>query len=67
MRLQGFTKEDAPWETVGISQRQVGQLIGNAVSVNISRCVLEKALWSAGLVMQRANFPRSVAALQGAQ
>ena len=67
MRLQGFTKEDVPWEAAGISQRQVGQLIGNAVSVNTIGCVLEEALWSAGLVMKRVTFPRSMAALQGDQ
>jgi hypothetical protein len=32
-----------PWEAVGINQRQVGQLIGNAVSVNAIRRVLEEA------------------------
>ena len=62
MRLQGFTKEDVPWEAVGISQRQVGQLIGNAVSVNTIGCVLEEALWSAGLVTMRVTFPRVMAA-----
>ena len=67
MRLQGFTKEDVPRETAGISQRQVGQLIGNAVSVNTIGCVLEEALWSAGLVRKRVAFPRSTAALQGDQ
>ena len=62
MRLQGFTKEDVPWEDVGISRRQVGQLIGNAVSVNTIGCVLEEALWSAGLVTKRVTFPRVMAA-----
>ena len=67
MKLQGFTKEDVPWEAVGISQRQVGQLIGNAFCVNTIGSVLEEALWSAGLVMKRVTFPRCMAALQGAQ
>jgi DNA-cytosine methyltransferase len=62
LKLQGLTNEDVPWEAAGISQRQVGQLIGNAVSVNTIGCVLEEALWSAGLVMKRATFPRDMAA-----
>ena len=62
LKLQGLTKEDVPWEAAGISQRQVGQLIGNAVSVNTIGCVLEEALWSAGLVMNRVIFPRDIAA-----
>jgi site-specific DNA-cytosine methylase len=58
LKLQGFTEEDVPWQAVGITKRQLGQLVGNAVSVNTIGCVLEEALWSGGLVKQRVTFPR---------
>ena len=49
--------EDCPYEQLGISRRQVGLMVGNAVSVNTIGCILQEALWSAGLVMKRHTFP----------
>ena len=60
MKLQGFELIDVPWTTLKISPRQVGQLIGNAVSVNTMGAILEEALWSSGLVDKKAIFPRGV-------
>ena len=60
IKLQGFELKDVPWTTLKISQRQVGQLIGNAVSVNTMGAILEEALWSSGLVDKKAIFPRGV-------
>ena len=48
---------DVPFEELDISPRQLGMMLGNAVSVNAAGCVLAEALWSAGLVMQKPVFP----------
>ena len=60
MKLQGFELTDVPWTTLKISPRQVGQLIGNAVSVNTMGAILEEALWSSGLAEKKVPFPRGV-------
>ena len=60
IKLQGFELTDVPWTTLKISQRQLGQLIGNAVSVNTIGAILEEALWSSGLVEKKVPFPRGV-------
>ena len=60
IKLQGFELADVPWQTLKISERQVGQLIGNAVSVNTMGAILEEALWSSGLVDKKVAFPRGV-------
>ncbi|CAK0864929.1 unnamed protein product [Prorocentrum cordatum] len=53
IKLQGFELTDIPWTTLKISQRQLGQLIGTAVSVNTIGAILEEALWSSGLVEKK--------------
>ena len=58
VKLQGFQKSDIMWEELKISERTVGQMLGNAVNVNTMACILEEALWSAGLVMKKVTFPR---------
>ena len=58
MKLQGFQKQDINMEMAKVTPRQVGHMLGNAVSVNTIGCILEEALWSAGLVMKKATFPR---------
>ena len=58
LRLQGFISDDAPWAQLGITRAKIGQLIGNALSVNTIGCVLEEALWSSGLVAKQVKFPR---------
>ena len=47
------------WEELKVSERAVGQILGNAVNVNTMGCLLEEALWSRGLVMKKAAFPRN--------
>ena len=56
-QMQGFTKADVPFERLGITARQIGMMAGNAVSVNTMGCVLAEGLWSAGLVMEKPEFP----------
>ena len=58
LRLQGFKQEDCPFGELGISRRQVGLMAGNAVAVNMAGVVLQEALWSAGLVMEKSMYPR---------
>ena len=60
MKLQGYEKCDIPMETLKISKRQVGQMLGNAVSVHTMGAILEEALWSSGLVEKKVCFPRGV-------
>ena len=57
-KLQGFQKGDIQWDILKITPRQTGQLLGNAVSVNTIGCILEEALWSAGLTKEKVPFPR---------
>lgn len=59
MKLQGFRKEDIQMEAAKVTERQLGHMLGNAVSVNTIGCILQEALWSAGLIMTRAIFPRT--------
>ncbi|CAK0830711.1 unnamed protein product [Prorocentrum cordatum] len=58
LRLQGFKPEDCPYQELGISERQVGLMAGNAVAVNMAGVVLQEALWSAGLVKEKSVYPR---------
>ena len=58
LRLQGFKPEDCPYQELGISERQAGLMAGNAVAVNMAGVVLQEALWSAGLVMEKSIYPR---------
>ena len=57
MRLQGLHAEDIPAEELGLSARQVGQMVGNAVPVNTMGCILAEALSSAGLTKKKHTFP----------
>ena len=57
MRLQGFRDEDIPMKELGLSARQVGCMVGNAVSVNTMGCLLSEALYSAGLTSEKIEFP----------
>ena len=56
-KAQGFLLSDCPYIEAGVSTRQVGLMVGNAVAVNVIGCVLQEALWSAGLLMERRIFP----------
>ena len=50
--------QDCPYQELGISERQVGLMAGNAVAVNMAGVVLQEALWIAGLVMENSIYPR---------
>ena len=57
MRLQGFEAKDIPAEDLGLSARQVGQMVGNAVSVHTMGFILAEALSSAGLTKKKHTCP----------
>ena len=59
MKLQGFREEDIQMKAAKVTERQLGHMIGSAVFVNTIGCILQEALWSAGLIMTRAIFPRT--------
>ena len=56
LKLQGFKHEDCPWDAMKISARQTGQLIGNAITVHTMGCILQEAMWSAGLIQTKPSF-----------
>ena len=58
LRLQGFKPEDCPCQELGISERQAGLMAGSAVPVNMAGVVLQEAVWSAGLVMEKSVYLR---------
>jgi len=58
LRAQGFTVVDVPFEELRLSRRMVGQMMGNAVTVNTIGMILQEALWSAGLVSEKKMFPQ---------
>ena len=37
---------------------EIGQMMGNAVTVNTIGMILQEALWSAGLVSEKKMFPQ---------
>ena len=57
MKLQGFQEHEVPWKEAGVSKTVIGQMLGNAVPVPLLGCVLQEALWSAGLVVEKPLFP----------
>ncbi|CAK0905614.1 unnamed protein product, partial [Prorocentrum cordatum] len=59
MRLRGFAKGGIPQAELDLSDRQIGGMIGNAVSVHTMGAILSEALYSAGLTKTRAvNFDK---------
>ena len=49
LRLQGFNPARIPWQEIGVTKRQIGQLIGNSVCPPVLGMALSEALYSAGL------------------
>ena len=57
MRLQGFSKKDIPQAELDLSDRQIGGMMGNAVTVHTMGAILSEALHSAGLTKTKVPFP----------
>ena len=57
IRIQGFKTSEIPWEKAGITERKCAMMLGNAVPVNLIGHVLANAMWSAGLVSKKVDFP----------
>ncbi|CAK0864939.1 unnamed protein product [Prorocentrum cordatum] len=57
LKAQGFAPTDVPYEELKITPRQVGMMVGNSLSPNMAGCVLQEALWSAGLTKEKPQFP----------
>lgn len=53
MKLQGYIETDIPWETAGLTKRQIGQMLGNSVSVPVVGAILSDAMYSAGVTSKR--------------
>ena len=54
----GFTPDEVPWQLAGLSSTKTGQLLGNAVPVPLIGHVLSAAMYSAGITVSKAEFPR---------
>ena len=54
VKIMGFFPEEVPWEASGLSQRQIGAMLGNSVAVPVISAVLAEALYAAGLTAQKA-------------
>ena len=57
MKIQGFEDGEIRWEEAGLSAREVGKLLGNAVAVPVLGCILQEALYCAGIVDKKPTFP----------
>ena len=53
LKLQGFDPAKIPWQEIGMSKRQIGQMIGNSVCPPVLGMVLSEAMHSAGLTSTR--------------
>ena len=49
LKFQGFDPALVPWKEIGVSKRQIGQMIGNSVCPPVLGMVLSKAMLAAGL------------------
>ena len=50
LKLQGFKASDVPWQAAGVSESQIGGMIGNSVAVPVMEAVLSAALQQAGIL-----------------
>ena len=57
MRIMGFKSNEIPWKAAGLSKRQLGLMLGNAVPVPVLGCTLQEAMYSAGLMYDKPTFP----------
>ena len=55
--MQGFDPLEVPWKAAGLSKRQIGLLLGNAVPVPMIGKVLAEAMYSAGVVATKPVWP----------
>ena len=55
--IQGFdAQEYASWAEAGVSKSQMGQMLGNTMSLPVIAGVLAEALWASGLVASKPAF-----------
>ena len=55
-RLQGFLAREVPWEAAGVTERQIGAMLGNSVAVPVIGAVVAEALYAGGLTSHRHAF-----------
>ncbi len=51
-KFQGLT-DNGLWRRAGISDKQMGFMLGNSISLNVYERILGRALWAAGLVTSK--------------
>lgn len=52
LKLQGFKDSDVPWQAAGLTQSQIGGMIGNSVAVPMLVAILSAALRQAGILAE---------------
>lgn len=57
LRLMGFEPSEVPWVAAKLSQRQIGQLLGNSVCPPVIGMVLAEAMYAAGLTTTKLVWP----------
>lgn len=58
-RVQGFNPADYQWREAGVTERQMGMMLGNSMSLPVVGHVLAEALWAAGLTSHKPVFAPS--------
>ena len=47
---------EVPWEAAGVTEHQIGAMLGNSVAVPVIGAVVAEALYAGGLTAQRHAF-----------
>ena len=55
-RIQGVDPTEVPYQAAGVSQREMGRMLGNSMSVNVCTRVIAEAFWAAGLSAQKLKY-----------
>ena len=56
MQIQGFQPDSIKWKNAKVTERQMGQMLGNAMTLPVIGHILAKALNASGLVAKPVEF-----------
>ena len=56
IKLMGYRPSEVPYKAAGITDRQLGAMIGNGVVMPVMGRILAEAMWSGGLVSAKPEF-----------
>lgn len=52
LKLQGFKASDVPWQAAGVTEAQIGGMIGNSVAVPVLEAILSAAFRQGGILAE---------------